>query len=65
MVSFGIEICYYNCIEKDRWEIDINMLDNFCDENIWVILIVGFILLFLYIIFILEYVDRYLLDEFE
>ncbi|OXG22863.1 tyrosine aminotransferase [Cryptococcus neoformans] len=39
LASLGTEIRYYNCIEKDRWETDINMLDNFCDENTRAILI--------------------------
>jgi len=38
--SLGGEARYYDCVEENNWEIDLDQLDELCDENTKAILIV-------------------------
>ncbi|KAK8843435.1 tyrosine aminotransferase [Kwoniella newhampshirensis] len=31
--TFGAEIRYYDCIEETDWEVDVDMIDELCDED--------------------------------
>jgi len=38
--SLGGEARYYDCVEENDWEVDLDQLDQLCDENTKAILIV-------------------------
>lgn len=39
--TLGAEIRYYDCIEENGWEVDLEMMEGLCDENTRAIMVVS------------------------
>ena len=41
LANLGTEVRFYDCVEENDWQMDLDMLDSLCDEGTRAILIVG------------------------